>query len=334
MFTTIAIGLGIILGILASVLRFTTVKEGTAKVVFKGDSFHKILMSYEGYHMTGEWDVQKNGSFFTSPLQSFFGLYFVGFWPIHKIYTYNFEWAEMKQNKAGVYEVNHREAPTNFIYVKDFPYVGILDAAETKGGLPVDVRYVATIRVTNPYRALFKVDGWLGRTIAAVNSANRSFIGTKEFAELTSDNEEKEVIKVEISLLNQKLADYGVEIVKLETQAIDISGKAGEKAREATTLAYVAERQKVAGITKAEENKQVAITEAEGKAEATIKIANAEATARKIRAVSFKDYETEADIDPTDAMRLETMQSVGENGNLVVTGEGANVLISREGGKK
>src|SRR3989344_1672851 len=116
---------------------FTTVKEGTAKAIMRGDSFDRFVMSFEGYHLNvpsepgydssePDWQVLYHGRNNTSGFgegaakgtpsadglpDSFFdrrlwllktlGLYWVG-WPwATSVYVYQFEWNETKTGATG-----------------------------------------------------------------------------------------------------------------------------------------------------------------------------------------------------------------------------------------
>src|SRR3989344_5686213 len=200
----------------------TTVKEGTVKAIMHGDSLHRFIMAFEGYHINEpkkkwhkstlpnwrknfvpDWQVlyhgpgNKNEFDFKKHDDDYYddrhwllkrlGLYWVG-WPWKaKVYVYEFEWNEVITRDEGGNQILARADATDFIYVSDFTYGILTEEAKTKApkeNLPIKVLTLVTVAVRNPYRALFSGEDWLWRVTAAINRHVRSFVGTKKYAEL------------------------------------------------------------------------------------------------------------------------------------------------------
>ena len=168
------------------------------------------------------------------------------------------------------------------IFAKVFPYMMELKSAETIDKLPVTLRYVLNMRCTNPAKALFWIDNWLAKTQAAANENARNYVGFSTYEELTSETRaktEREKRRLagqqkdpedlqkngkrkkgvtghgmksfeEIMLeLNNKIEKgtglknlYGVTIVTVEIQSVNLEGEHGRAVSEATTANYVAEQ--------------------------------------------------------------------------------------------
>lgn len=197
---------------------FTTVKEGTAKAIMRGEEFDGIIASWRGHHINDpyadwfnenrpEWEVLLNNNRDTpdanplwdiddwndskSFIEKWFGIHWVGL-PFQKsLHVYEFQWTEEKQDGEGTYVPRPRTHLTDFIYISDFSYHIVLKEAETADNLPVNVHYLLTVRINNPRKALFDTDDWLKRITGLTNSATRNHIGSLSFEELTSEKDQQ-----------------------------------------------------------------------------------------------------------------------------------------------
>lgn len=123
-------------------------QEGTGKVVMRGDKFHKGLIQWEGRTFDADWNVIAGREF-----HLFGGLRFVGWYPLDYIYRYWFEWTGLRPD--GVTPLPHDPELLDYIMLKQDVYFGETKEAEDLERLPLDVSFVLTIRITNPYKALF-----------------------------------------------------------------------------------------------------------------------------------------------------------------------------------
>lgn len=213
-FAVLVVAVPIILKMLAEAsFLFTTVKEGTAKGIMRGDSFEHFSMSFADYHLNApkgrgyrtdhpDWEVlyhgKDNPNGFTgeeqqdgyydnrSRLLKYLGIYWIG-WPwANRVYVYGFEWNETYTDSAGVEQVLPRTKATDFIYVADFTYAIKTSSAETNDRLPTDELTLVTVAIRNPYRALFSGEDWMRRITAAINRHARVFVGSKSYQQLIS----------------------------------------------------------------------------------------------------------------------------------------------------
>lgn len=197
---------------------FTFCQEGTAKLIMRGKSFHRCIMSFAGYHLNDpekpgyqqyekgkgspripDWEVVYHGIGnkigFKEEGDAYYddrpwilkkaGVYWVG-WPwLHSVYEYPFEWNELSMDiETGEEKIFPRKALTRFIYVADFTYAVRTVGAETKDRLPTDLITLVTIAIRNPYRALLLVEDWMQRLTAAINPHVRTFVGSKDYQEI------------------------------------------------------------------------------------------------------------------------------------------------------
>jgi len=288
----------------------TTVKEGTVKAIMRGKSLDHFVMSFSGYHLNDpkkvewynscslpakgdpkntfcEWDVvyhgEENDSKYDdrSWLLKKLGLYWVGLPWAMNVYVYQFEWNETFIDKDGKEQVLPRAEATDFIYVADFTYTIVTEAAETKDRLSTEELTLVTIAIRNPYRALFSGENWMRRVDAAINRLVRSFVGSKDFQDLKSpEGKEKSLeLSTQIIYLTKCLPDdtdenlpnglkgrYGVEIRTADLQIIELSGDAKEREQTAVMQEYVATQEARAIVLKGEAEAKV--IEMRGKQEA------------------------------------------------------------------
>jgi hypothetical protein len=186
-------------------LFFTLIKEGEGKVFLRNQAFEKAVIRYKGFRLDGRWNViesnrreqltqkeaKAKGSAWDGRKRrkedkwwnKFFGggLAYVGIWPFDTVHTYKFRWEAQKEGKP----VAHDEL-LDYVFVKSSVYYTKLEGAETFGMVPLDIGLNLTIRVTNPYRALFRAHQWLEFAVSRLAPYIRQYIPAtkKEFKEL------------------------------------------------------------------------------------------------------------------------------------------------------
>ncbi len=257
--TGFVVGLGAIatvavaFGVLATVyilaqhnVFFTFVQEGTAKAILRWKRFQRIAMSYRDHELTDAWDIV--AAVAAAPTQRRWfgwmaGLYWIGIPFVNSVHSYRFKWTSYEEEKA-----KSDEKVIDYVLVQDDVYYSFIDEAETKGMVPVNVALLLTLRVVNPYKALFRVQHWLEATQNRIKPAFRSFVALKEFEELTK---QKEAVEEELdSFLRGTKVDefirdnYGVELVAVEVVRIDPAGEWAKTFTEAATKKWLAEKDK------------------------------------------------------------------------------------------
>lgn len=270
---------------------FTFVKERTAKVVVKGDAFHKLLIQWNGYTIDGDKNVipvdkwTKDGKVLEKredelfkkvikpvkrtikinrrkrqitilkeeekkieqreairprkePWHFFGGLRFYGFWPFLDIYTYDFQWTGVKEN--GELDPHPKER-LDFIILKDDIYWGRVEKAEDIELLPLELGLLLTIRVKNPYKALFNVQNWLEAVVNRLKPLVRDRITQDTYQRLIQQQGAigEELYNTSLNIREEEfLGRYGIEIRKIEVKDIN----PGEDYRKATLLGWTAKR--------------------------------------------------------------------------------------------
>lgn len=273
---------------------WTFVEEGTAKIVMLGANFYRVLPQMAGHVVNKKtWEIEEGSIHPLNPLGwialwfggGIVGAKWVGIPPFFSIHNYSFRWATVVREAGTAGQVSdrplHREKEVDQIFLKDAVYYGKIVEAETSEKLPVDVEYLLTVRIVNPYKALFKVHRWLDATLDLVAQRGRQYIGTKTYADLISKEEDK--VSVGFSggvakLKKQLKKEYGVLFVRADILSVGFSGTAREEYQRASTASYTAEAKAVA-----------VEREARAKALATKVQGQAEAEAIKARNEAFAD---------------------------------------------
>ncbi|HDQ16757.1 MAG TPA: hypothetical protein ENN31_01380 [Candidatus Vogelbacteria bacterium] len=237
---------------------FTTIPEGRAKIVVKGEDYVRTIISWRDHHLDKNGDVVDSSpsdpplvlNNWWDRLLSRLGIYWVGIHPWRSIYSYKFSFSTVEQ---GQVKARNNEV-TEFVFLNDYVYFVVVKDAETGGAagsgksenVPIDVGLLLTIRVKNPYKALFRVQKWLETVSNKVQAKARDYLGTKTFDELISQG--KEVEKELDENLNETkkmlLEEYGIDIRKIEIHEVQIVGGNKDELREASTREFVAKKNK------------------------------------------------------------------------------------------
>ncbi len=260
-------------------LLYTKVPEGKGKIIAKGKSFHRAILSFRGYHLNErgkphfdenepEWEVLPNKpgkNYETRPQYTrSFGLFWVGIPGMREVYKYDFVWNEYRTNLEGGRDVWHREEETEVFVANDFSYVMVIEDAKTRDMLPVRAEFVIIVRITNPYKALFESNDWRTQLESYVDRIGRNFIGTFTYDQLRSETDEgKNCEKENFSIPIQKLTlclpeeeecgldekdrrglkgHIGVTIKAANLESIVLSGAAAAENERLSLAAYTADR--------------------------------------------------------------------------------------------
>lgn len=310
---------------------FTHVKEGTAKAVMVGGDFSHFVMALRGYHVNDpntawydesvpDYEIVKNerGKKYEGQglLARKFGLRYVGIPPFYSIKKYHFDWTEPRGGKPW-----ERHEDTEVIYVTSFPYILKLPAAETADRIAVTVEFQVSVRVVNPYRALFDTENWLELVSGAIMGAARNYVGQRGYTELVSEYKAAKdagtspsvisPFSVPLRELSKVCADgtpglhelYGVVIERGDIQSVEYAGD-NPQFLTAAEEAFIADQKRYA-------------TETNATAEANAKLTLAEAESKSIRMIAeAKAFEIDAEGAAT-AKALAARLASWNNGGLL-----------------
>jgi hypothetical protein len=242
-------------------LFFTFVKEGTVKTVVKGHKFYKALVQFKGYRLNNPKTMVAvvRG---VDKKHWFGGLRYYGLWPVMDIFVYPFQWTGITEGgKLEPHEIEWLD----YIYVKDDIYGFEVLEAEDKELMPLNIILTFTVRIINPYKALFVIENWYETLINRSRPYVRDFLTTGTYREFIADPQR---IGIGISqrleeeeILKELKGRYGIDIRKIEVNAINPANK---EFRDATMEKVLAERKKEAVIVQAEAEKRRLEIVAEG----------------------------------------------------------------------
>lgn len=242
---------------------FTFVEEATAKAIMKFNGFHKIVMQYENCELDDEWNVCLCNTGRKKRKSLFGGLKWVGIPGIYSVHKYRFTWATVKPQEKEEKQIERRGEDIRHIFVKDYVYLAEVKGAETKSLVPLDISFLVTARVMNPYKALFRVHDWVNVIISRIEAYFRQFVSQTEYEDIIKQKQQMggEIMKAlgETGMLefNERLPDettkhrlgkfwedYGIKVKNIEMRDIDPVGENKKNIQEAATRKWVALRQK------------------------------------------------------------------------------------------
>ena len=278
---------------------FTAPREGTGEFVMVGNTVHKLIANWKGHRAQGFSSTLSTDPYtieskepeygllhYANPLTWMepFGIYWMGVWPWFTIYRYDFVWTEEEQGPDGSVTLRTRratkqpgtEGQTSFVYLKDVNYFVTTDDVKTKGGIPLRFQILVTVRITNPYKALFKGTNWLQRMSSAVNDVVVLYAGALEYEDVVASTPAtlsrhlhgtqlppteyslEELIQLVGNMDRNDItdcaleSDYGIKIVAAKRHNIDFASEDGRRAyQEATTARYKATQEGLAAVERA-----------------------------------------------------------------------------------
>ena len=182
------------------------------------------------------------------------GIHWIGIWPFAQIHTYKFAWTSLEDQvdqTTGIHKnlkfTSDDELLTHILVQQD-TYVSRLDGAECKDNIPLDVVYLITGEVVNPYKALFRVERWLEATQNLVGASLRHWVGERSYEKIRADatstgseaelTDDLDVKKVQALILEK----YGFNIVSIKLYSVAPGSEMAKEFVKASTVVYVAEQ--------------------------------------------------------------------------------------------
>ena len=203
------------------------------------------------------------------------GIWWIGNPFTHAIHEYNFQWTSLRQKgEAGTLKdefvfrdlsSGSTSGPIDYANTNDDIYWARIEDAETNDPIPVGITFGLTIRIVNPYKALFRVEQWLEATLDRTMPAVRSWVAQQPYVKAIATQEttrrEADLILSKTDIDEYVERHWGVRIKALNIKNIDPKDEA---LRDITTAEY---RGKMEG--------KAAAAKAAGEAEAFTTFANA-----------------------------------------------------------
>lgn len=332
---------------------FCFIKEGQGVIIKRGESFHRIIISYHGHHcvvveekvgegsnmkMVRRWKIipgkpgeLEHPSGFLGFLEKRFGIYWIGVYPFFKVMTYQFRWNEWEQKSeeggGTIPSLKHREELTNFFYVQTFNYALFLSGAETGGkrdgkenvggNISINAQITLLLRIIYPQVAILQNEDWFEQLEAVVLDHARLYVGSRTFEQLHTSLH---------STSGETKNEFCEHIMSLNAHApIGAETDSVIDAFGVEIVGAVIMSVELAGDSKKIAEATTAIYVAEQKAKATIVVAEAKAKEieliGKAEANAFKSRLGEIRDFGTAGLRVAEFDAIvksGLNGNTVV----------------
>jgi len=159
---------------------FGQVDEGMEKTVMKLGQACKGLIQYKGFTLNRDWDIVPGRE-----IHLFGGLRWVGIWPIYYIFKYTQRWTSVRESGEAV---SHEEELDSLL-LKEKTYHLELKGAEDKDGIALDIDILLTLRVVNPYKALFGPHNYLEQVLNRTRPLFREYVRKYTFMELSAQKQ-------------------------------------------------------------------------------------------------------------------------------------------------
>lgn len=220
------------------VFRFTFVKEGQAKAILRLNGFKKVIMVWKGYRLDQNGNVVEG-----EEKRLFYGFFYIGIWPIDKIYSYDFRWRSLELIDGKEQMVPHEEE-IDYIFVRPDVYWTEILEVETKPPerIPINMEILVTMRTINPFLTLFRApSNWNENVMARLNALFRGIIGLHLADEiLLFQNEPLKLLEeIRRNPLNDDILKWGILIEAVEIRNVGFTAQYQEalaRQREAELL--------------------------------------------------------------------------------------------------
>lgn len=236
-------------------LFFTIVPEGRCKAVMKLGQFQKFLIQWRGHTFDSEWNVVEE----EEEHHLFGGLRWVGIPPFWRIHEYEFSWTGVDVDGNLV---PHKKEELDYVLLMEDVYWCKVSAAEDLNLLPLDIELLITMRVVNPYKAMFKVQNWNEMVMNRITPLLREYVAGVPYKELIQKKTEKKeefYRKLNETAGRDFEENYGVCIINngIEIKNIDPTPVEGiPSLREVTLRKYVAEQDRERVLVEADAERQ------------------------------------------------------------------------------
>lgn len=153
----------------------------------------------------------------------FFGGLVFFWWPLDNVYSYPLSWVSVGPNGEPK---PHLEEILDRVSLRVRVYIVQIEDAEDMDLIPLRAKVLLTLRVMNPRKALFAVDGWLRTIESRIRTDIRNALTRSTFEKLI---QEKEDIGAQISgvlseanVLQDFKDEYGVFVITIGVEDITL----------------------------------------------------------------------------------------------------------------
>ena len=279
-------------------LFYTFIKEGRGVVVKHGDGFYKVMIRWAGHDIIDSkeklsayvaktkkkakmWKIIPSGIVDPTKLswlERSTGARWIGIPPFYSLYKYKFNRTMLVDVRVEggslITKPSYSDEETKWIFLSATTYWGEIPAAETNENVPINVGFLETVVIDNPWDALFGVNQWLETIMKLSIQRGRQYVGTRSYNDLIQkeDNVQKEGFSGGLMKLRAEvLKKFGVEVIHAEIYSIELSGKAADAHEEAATAKFTADAKAAATVITATANSRAIELEGEARAKSVAK---------------------------------------------------------------
>lgn len=186
---------------------FKTPKERTIQIITRFGKFYAAIMSVEGYRLNNphkissfkenfpEWEIIPTEKDYIPGLLEEWNIYFF-LWPIFKTYVYPFSYTKLKKRgdiqkgdiviwsdeKTGESVISRKGISDHIDFQVEYPTITGNLFTNEMGKVLVFTNN--TLRATNPFKMLFRINNWLGITTETIGAALRGVVGKLSIQQL------------------------------------------------------------------------------------------------------------------------------------------------------
>lgn len=232
-------------------LRFTSVEEGTCRVVLFLKKFHSILFQWTGHDLDEDFNVhdvvaseeekKERGISSYQPRKIFFplriagGLWCYGMLPFHQIDVKFIQWWGITRRSEEGFDVEPRGGWLDYIWLRVDEYLLKMNDVETLEKLRVNLKILVILRVKNPWKFWFVApSNPIKDILARMEAVMRDLISKTTVDEVFSLDSKKlwEIFVKEGEVFKKiseetlpawgfALAEYGLQILEISSPAYE-----------------------------------------------------------------------------------------------------------------
>jgi len=209
-------------------IRFTTVEEGTTKIIMRWKGVVKVFLQWRGYELTNDGNVVLTGK--ARPryggLRVWLGL------PIDEVYRYKLRWHSVEEVEGKRIPEFH-EKMVDYVLVRPDRYWLKTPRLETKDGHFPDIEWLIGMRCINPEKTIFKAPhNWVENVLSQITPVLRLLARQYNLAELINlsrDEIWEAMMKISEGerIIENLENEWGVKIEEKEIAIFDISPPPG-----------------------------------------------------------------------------------------------------------
>lgn len=219
-------------------------EEGYAKIVMRGESFHRCYIKYQGKMLLSNFNVADGVEKVPFNIMGMVPMA----WPFYRVYTYQQRWVKFKN---GVKE--QREELLAHVILMPYVYGVEIKDAETEGKVPINMWIEVEARIANPYKAMFQIKDWNAAMTSWIEGASRDFISKNSYEQIIRGDLSQTLSDHIVKKTKAILERYGVEVTNLSVIQVVPSSAEYEQA---TQQKVIEERKKEAAIVRAQADAQ------------------------------------------------------------------------------